>query len=255
MPQKQGKGKKGKGKRSQDPFFKKEWYDLRAPAPFEVNRIGRTVVTRTTGQKVAADNLKGRVVEVSYGDLKTEAEDQAFRKFSLKVEDVQGRACLTNFYGFDMATDKLKSLVKKNQTTIEAYVDVKTTDGFTLRVFCIGFTNRRADQRRVTSYAQASQVRAIRKKMTDIIKREVGSVELKDFVKKLCTDTIERDIRTACECIYPLHDVYIRKVKTVRQPKLDFSKLMELHGGASAVAASSAVPEAGVAVDRDDDEE
>lgn len=34
---------------SADPFSKKDWYDIKAPANFEVRNIGRTLVTRTTG--------------------------------------------------------------------------------------------------------------------------------------------------------------------------------------------------------------
>merc|ERR1719263_951863 len=45
-----------------------------------------------------------------------------------------------------LTTDKLKSLVKKWHTLIEAWVDIKTTDGYILRMFCIGFTKRRLNQ-------------------------------------------------------------------------------------------------------------
>merc|ERR1712216_427156 len=106
------------------------------------------------------------------GDLKTKGEDDAFRKFKLKVEEVSGFQCLTNFYGMDLTTDKLRSLVRKWHTLIEAHVDVKTTDGYTLRLFCIGFTKRRRSQVAKTSYAQASQIRKIREKMVSIIKEE-----------------------------------------------------------------------------------
>jgi len=34
---------------SADPFSKKDWYDIKAPANFETRTIGRTLVTRTTG--------------------------------------------------------------------------------------------------------------------------------------------------------------------------------------------------------------
>jgi ribosomal protein S3AE len=44
------------------------------------------------------------------------------------------------------------------QTLIEANVDVKTTDGYLLRVFCIGFTNKDQMSQRKTCYAQHTQV-------------------------------------------------------------------------------------------------
>ena len=46
----------------------------------------------------------------------------------------------------DFTTDKLRSLVRKWQTLIEAHVEVKTTDGYYLRMFCIAFTKKRAGQ-------------------------------------------------------------------------------------------------------------
>ena len=73
-------------------------------------------------------------------------EDQAFRKMLLRCEDVQGKNVLTQFYGMDFTTDKIRSLVRKWFSLIECYVDVKTTDLYTLRIFCIGFTKRRMDQ-------------------------------------------------------------------------------------------------------------
>ncbi len=48
--------------------------------------------------------------------------------------------------GMDLTTDKVRSLVRKWQTLIEAHVDVRTTDGYTLRMFCIGFTKKRQNQ-------------------------------------------------------------------------------------------------------------
>ena len=98
------------------------------------------------------------------------------------------------------------------QTCIEANVDVKTTDGYSLRVFCIGFTERMNNQIKKTTYAQHQQVKNIRKKMVDIITREVAGSELKEVVNKLIPDTMADDIRKACNSIYPLKDVHIRKV-------------------------------------------
>jgi small subunit ribosomal protein S3Ae len=40
------KAKKGSRKKYQDPQLRKEWYYVRAPAPFEKNTIGMTCVNR-----------------------------------------------------------------------------------------------------------------------------------------------------------------------------------------------------------------
>ncbi|KAK1401840.1 hypothetical protein POM88_001445 [Heracleum sosnowskyi] len=72
-------------------------------------------------------------------------EDQAYKKIDLRGEDVQGKNVLTNFWGMDFTTDKLRSLVRKWQTLIESHVDVETTDSYTLGMFCIGFTKKLAN--------------------------------------------------------------------------------------------------------------
>lgn len=105
-----------------------------------------------------------------------------------------------------------RSMVKKWQTLIECSVDVKTTDGYLLRVFCIGFTIKDSVSQRKTCYAQHSQIKEIRRKMTTIITRDVTSSDLKEVVNKLLPDSIAKDIEKSCQGIYPLHDVYIRKV-------------------------------------------
>ena len=106
-------------------------------------------------------------------------------------------------------------MVKKWQTLIECHVDVKTTDGYMLRVFCIGFTSKDTSSHRKTCYAQTSQIKTIRKKMTDIIVRDISSSDLKEVVNKLLPDSIAKDIEKTCHGVYPLHDVYIRKVDLI----------------------------------------
>ena len=173
-------------------------------------------------------------MEVSLADL-IKDEDQAFRKIKLRIDEVQGKNCLTNFHGMDFTSDKLRSLVRKWQTLIEAHVDVKTTDGYLLRLFAIGFTKRRPSQVKKTTYAQSSQVREIRKKMFEIITRESTSCDLKELVQKFVPEAIGREIEKTCRGIYPLQNVYIRKAKILKAPKFDVTKLLELHGDSTDV--------------------
>merc|ERR1712027_171477 len=201
-------GKKGAKKKIVDPFTRKDWYDIKAPSIFKVRDVGKTLVNRTQGTRIASDGLKGRVYEVSLADLQSESDaERSFRKFRFICEDVQGKNCLTNFYGMTLTTDK-----------------------HLVRVFCIGFTLKQNQTTQKTCYAQSQQVRQIRKKMTDIITREGSSSDLKELVNKLIPDSMSVDITKACQGIYPLHDVHIRKVKVMKRPRFDLHKLMELHG-------------------------
>ncbi|XP_058939720.1 small ribosomal subunit protein eS1-like [Kogia breviceps] len=53
------KGDKRKPRRKVvDPHSKKDWYDVKAPAMFNVRNIGKTLVKRTQGTKITSDGLK-----------------------------------------------------------------------------------------------------------------------------------------------------------------------------------------------------
>ncbi|ERE82064.1 40S ribosomal protein S3a-like protein [Cricetulus griseus] len=192
-------GKKGAKKKVVDPFSKKDWYNVKAPAMFNIRNIGKTLVTRTQETKIAADGLKGRVFEVSLADLQN--DEVAFRKFKLITEDVQGKNCLTNFHGMDLTWDKMCSMVKKWQNMIVAHVDVKTTNGYLLHLFCVGFikTTQQPDTQDLLCTAPAGP--QVRKKMMEIMTREVQTNDLKEVVNKLIPDSIGKDIEKACQSI------------------------------------------------------
>jgi len=57
-----------------------------------------------------------------------------------------------------------------------------------------------------------------------------------------------REIEKSTEGVYPLQNVLIRKVVTLRAPKTDLNKLLEIHGGADVAAQAQA--DVGKAVER-----
>jgi len=222
------KSKKGSRKKAVDPFLKKEWYKLVAPSIFKENQCGQTLITKTQSTKIASDGLKGRIFELRLSDL-TGNEEFSYRKIKLCAEDVQGYNVLLNFHGMDMTRDKVCSLIKKRQSIIEANVDVRTTDGYIVRMFCIAFTKKQDNQIKLTTYAQASKVRNIRAKMVQIM-TEVGTKnDLKGLVKELMPDVLGNTICKQTRDVFPIKDCYIRKVKVLKKPKFDVTALMEWH--------------------------
>ncbi|KAF1985955.1 ribosomal protein S3Ae [Aulographum hederae CBS 113979] len=237
------KGKKGIKKKA-DAFAKKDWYSVKAPSTFAVRDVGKTLVNRTTGLKNANDSLKGRVFEVALADLQKD-EDHSFRKVRLRVDEVQGKNCLTNFAGLNFTSDKLRSLVRKWQTLIEASITFKTTDDYLIRMFCIAFTKRQPNQVKKTTYAMTSQIKRIRKKMVDIMTKEAQGCSMQQLVTKLIPEVIGREIEKRTQGIFPLQNVHVRKVKILKYPKFDLGALLTLHG-------ESATNEAGQKVARAD---
>lgn len=211
-----------------------------APTTFTHRNCAKTIVNRTQGLKNADDSLRGRVFELSQGDLNKDGkeEENYFRKFKLRIEEVQGRNCLTNFHGMELTSDRIRSMVKKWHTLIDAHIDVKTTDGYLLRVFVAAITKRRQNQVRKTSYAQHSQVCQIRKKIFEIVTKEITNCELKDVVSKLSTESIGKEVELKCNAVYPLQNACVRKVKILKAPKYDVQKLLDLHAGDASMDSS-----------------
>lgn len=69
-----------------DPLSKKDWYGVNVLDIFSIRNIGKTLVTRTPGSKIAFDGLKGCVFEASL--TKVQNDEVALRKFKLLTEDV-----------------------------------------------------------------------------------------------------------------------------------------------------------------------
>merc|ERR1712160_201778 len=128
-----------------------------------------------------------------------------------------------------LTRDKECSLIRKWHTLIEAHADVKTTDGYLVRLFVLAFTKRRLDQVKTNCYAQSAQIRKIRKKMSDIMHAEASKCQLRELVKKLIPEVIGKEIEKQTQGIFPLKDVLVRKVKILKKPKFDIAKLMEQH--------------------------
>lgn len=221
--------KKGLKKKTQHPFAKKEWYQVLAPNVFEKREATLTVVNKSAGQKKEEDSLVGRVFEISLADLMNDPKDCEWRKIKLQIEDVKKdqKEALTTFYGMDMTRDKICNVVKKWQTSIEAFVDVKTQDGYFIRMFCIAFTKKRQTQLKATCYAKSSQVKQIRAKMMEIMVEEAQRNTLRSLAIKFVNKDLEKRVGKACNKIFPLDNIFINKVKMLKKPKFDVNRLME----------------------------
>lgn len=222
------KGRKGAKKKVGDRFLKKEWWKINAPGMFQQRIFTQSPVNQTVSKKLASDGMKGRVFEANLGDLNPGFE--ANKKIKLIVDDANGesRMALTNFYGLEVTRDHLCSLIRKWHSLIDHFVDCKTNDGFTMRFFIVAFTSRHPKQEKVTCYANHEQIREIRKIMGKIMTKTCKSSSLKELVGKVLGKDLTDEMEKKCKRIFPLKNITIRKVKTIRKPKIDMAQLKDM---------------------------
>lgn len=63
--------------------------------------------------------------------------------------------------------------------------------------------------------------------MIEIMTEQATSCDLKELVAKFIPEVIGKEIEKKTTSIYPLQNVFIRKVKILKAPKFDLGKLME----------------------------
>ena len=69
----------------------------------------------------------------------------------------------------------------------------------------------------------------IRRKMVEIMANQASTCDLKELVSKFIPEVIGKEIEKATSSIFPLQNVFIRKVKILKAPKFDLGKLMEVN--------------------------
>lgn len=224
-------GKKGSKKKIVEAMTRKEWYDVVAPANFKVRQFCKTINNKTQGLKIASENLRGRVFEINQADLdNSTTKDAPFRKFKFAVQEIQGRNLLTQFHGMSLTTDKVKSLIRKWCTTIEAAVEAKTADGYTLRVFLACYTSRQASQLSKNCYSATRLEKWLRFRLTKMIQKRLAKIDINQTATLFANDVLVDSLARRVNPIVPIRDLKIIKVKTLRTPKFDMAKLSESHG-------------------------
>jgi len=223
----QQKGK-GKGKNERHAFTKKQWYKIQSPPSVGNSvEVGWTPVNKTMGTKLSKDSLLNRVCEVSYGDIQLQEHTQFhYKKVRMQVEEVKGSTLYTSFYGINIIREKLYNYLRKRMSLIDVVADIKTQDGYILRVLITTFTARKPNQLKSNTYAKHSQVRAIRKTFVKYIARRASTNNISDFAQNVINDDVSQKLLEKGKKIYPLSHVMVRKVKVLKKSKIDVNKLV-----------------------------
>lgn len=190
-----------KVQRKLDGWKSKEWYNIEAPA-----YLNRAVVGSTMAGDPAL--LLGRNIETTVGEL-TNDMTKNNTKVILRINNVVGDVATTDLMGHELTTDYVRSIVKRQTSRIDANIEVRTKDGFVIRVKPTCFTIKRA---------RSSQMMAIREMMVDIVKKRASETDFETFMQEAILGRLSAAIYRQAKFIYPLRRVEIRKTQVEAMP-------------------------------------
>ena len=188
-------------KKSKDKWKAKEWYNIHAPRMFNETVVGETP---------AADPelLIGRQVEVTVQELNDD-----FSKMHIKVifsiNAVDGHEAKTEFIGHSLTSEYVRRLTRRKKTKTDHVVDVKTADGYVLRIKTMSIADRRI---------QASQEDAMRGKIKEFLVAYGAQHKLAEIIKDIViTGDLAKETAKACHVIVPIKRIEIRKTEVLRK--------------------------------------
>lgn len=190
--------------RVKDKWTLKKWFTLIAPEYFGMSEIG---YTPADDEKKVID----RTVEITLAELTNDYSNQnPYKKLVFKAFRVAGENAYTKFHRFELTRDYLNSLTRRRTSKIEDIVDVRTADGYVIRVKSVAFTVKRC---------QSSQKKSIRRVMNEIVKVNAEKNNFVQFLQEGILGKIPAEIYRNAKKIYPLRRVEIRKIEVVKEPK------------------------------------
>lgn len=188
------KKSKGTSRKVKDKWKAKEWYKVHASRMFNEAEIGETP---------AADpsTLIGRTAEATLQEL-TGDFSKMHIKVKFKINSVDGHDAKSVFVGHSLTSEYVRRLTRRKKTKTDHVVDVKTKDGFTLRIKPMSIAEKRI---------QTSQEDAMRRIMHDALMKMGEENNLSDIIKAIMSGDMARDLAKACRVIMPMKRIEIRK--------------------------------------------
>ncbi|QZA88616.1 30S ribosomal protein S3ae [Salinarchaeum sp. IM2453] len=180
----------------------KRWYTVHAPEHFDRAELGETPAKDP-------EQVVGRTVETTLGELRNDAGENN-TKLEFKITDVGSDAAYTEFIKHELTRDYLRSLVRRGASKVEAYVTELTADDYRVQIQPVAFTTKNAD---------ASQERAIRRIMIDMIRETTRERTFEEVIDSVVEGRLSSAIYSEAKTVYPLRRVEIQKMSLEARPE------------------------------------
>ncbi|RLG72948.1 MAG: 30S ribosomal protein S3ae, partial [Methanobacteriota archaeon] len=204
--------RKRKG-RLKDPWKEKEWYTVVASPPFDDVDLGETPANNP-------ESLIGRVMETTLKDVTNDFSKQHVKLY-FQIYDVKGGIAYSQFKGHDLATDYMRSRIRRGTSRVDNITTVQTKDGYRIQVQSVVITSKRA---------KTSQIDAIREIMGKIVSQTAENSDFNEFIREHVLGGLASEIQREAKKITRIRRVEIKKTKVLSRPKTEVPTQVETPG-------------------------
>ncbi len=191
-------------RKTREAWKAKQWYRVLAPGMFNNAEIGETPAREP-------EMLLGRVSETSLQDISGDFT-KSHIKLYFKINGIKGTDATTEFIGHDMTSDYVRRLTRRRSSKIEDVVDVRTKDGYKVRVKLVAISIGRIS---------SSHQHAIRMQSRETIRALTANMTMPELVKAMVSGELSKAVAKDCKKIRPVKRVEIRKSEILRKPAVD----------------------------------
>lgn len=179
---------------------KKKWFTICSPKVFGKNPFAETIAKEKK-------ELKGRIIDTQLSNITRDMSKQNI-KLKLKIDNVENEKAQTKIIQYELSRPYIQRMVRKRINKIEVVDDIKLKNNKKYRVKTTGITLKKCS---------VAQKKALRKSMSEEVKKSLKSFDIGSLVIALSTNKIQRNIKNKVSKIYPLRFLDVVKVKELKE--------------------------------------
>lgn len=179
----------------------KKWFTATAPDYLGGKPICQLVTHNTS-------DLVGRTISLLLSEL-TDDPSHTTVKVKFKIIGVRGETAITDFWGYELDRDFIRSLLRKGSSRVDRIFEATTKDGYKMRITVLAITRYKASQ---------SQKKKMRKAMMEIILNKCSKLNYAQFVQELVFGKIESDLYNEAKKFHRIKLAGVKKMKMLEAP-------------------------------------
>ena len=175
--------------------IKKVWVSIRAPKIFKEIEIGE--IPTYDPQSIIGKQLWTYYTQLS-GDV-----TKHYVKIKLRINSVKGENAYTEISQYEITRPYLARAIRRRKSKVDFVKDVKCKDK-KIRIKWVILTS---------SKANASQRRDIRKKLDELIEKEIPKYSLDNLILDIANKKIQKEFGSEIRKVFPISFIEVRKVE------------------------------------------